>query len=295
MTIEIIEKYPLSIVPSISGIEVWEEKIYLIGDDSAYVYIMDANLQFLQTVQLFKSRRKPGEKIPKLLKADLEAMAVFQWHERPFLLMLGSGSLAVQRERGYLLNLHDHSQVLTVDLSKLYAMLQKEYGIEELNIEGLTATKSNLYMVQRGNLHGDNYLLKFDMEALICHLLGHEALPPKPISFPFDLGGYQQWLLGFTGLHTLNEQMLLATLTVEATDSTYLDGQVMGSFVGLIDLNSHPPVIEKQQLAFQGAHILEKAESLAVWQQKSDHEYILLLATDNDDQPSSIYKARLTV
>ncbi len=293
MQVEVLEKYAVPQVPSVSGMEIIDGQVWLMGDDTSYLYRLDGNYQVCETVSLYRDRRKPGEKTPKLLKADLEGMASFVWRGTPYIMVVGSGSLPVVRERGYLLTLNEERQHFRLDLAPLYSFLKEEYHIADLNIEGITTTEDHIFFVQRGNLAGDNYLFQFPIDELIPYVLGHHTNLPKATARLFDLGATGTVPRGFGGLQTLNNTQLLAVVAVENTKSTYLDGQTLGSYLAIIDLTLSTSTIEVVPLEMNGQALLEKAESLAILERVSDRELIVLIASDNDDLPSSLIKARV--
>src|SRR5688500_4208178 len=73
-----------------SGIEFFDDKVYLVGDDATNIIVKSKKWKMETKIHLFDS---PSERIPKLIKSDLEATTiVYAGKKNPKLLMLGSGS-----------------------------------------------------------------------------------------------------------------------------------------------------------------------------------------------------------
>src|SRR5690348_6371834 len=82
--------------PSGSGIECFGEKVYLVGDDAKDILIMDKRWKKLNSIPLFTSGENlsagQAGRIPKKIKADLEATAIIEVNSIPRMLVLASGS-----------------------------------------------------------------------------------------------------------------------------------------------------------------------------------------------------------
>ena len=100
MNIDIIEKIVIKNLPSASGIEVIDKIIYIIGDDSHYLYCLNFNFQITNKIELFKSDDLSIGRIPKKIKPDLECMTKFKLDGKQHLLICGSGSNN-KREKDY--------------------------------------------------------------------------------------------------------------------------------------------------------------------------------------------------
>src|ERR1044071_2325226 len=87
--------------PSGSGIECFGDKVYLVGDDAKDILIMDKRWKKLNSIPLFTSEEN---RIPKKIKADLEATAIIEVNSIPRMLVLASGSRD-NRNKAVLVNL----------------------------------------------------------------------------------------------------------------------------------------------------------------------------------------------
>ncbi len=77
--------------PSGSSLEYYHDRLYLGGDDATKLLILDTGYNRTDSIRLFKSELI---RIPKDVKADLEASAIITFNNQPNLLMIGSASLS---------------------------------------------------------------------------------------------------------------------------------------------------------------------------------------------------------
>ncbi|MGV3641937.1 MAG: DUF6929 family protein, partial [Adhaeribacter sp.] len=82
-------------IPSGSGLELAAGKLYLIGDDSPLLYVLDpASLRQTGCIRLFASKDFDSGRIPKMRKPDLECLTQLQINGVNSLVAFGSGSTA---------------------------------------------------------------------------------------------------------------------------------------------------------------------------------------------------------
>ena len=72
MKIEITNKISLDNLPSASGLEIINENLYIVGDDSPFLYLLDFNFKQIDRIQLFSTNDFSNGRMPKHLKPDLE-------------------------------------------------------------------------------------------------------------------------------------------------------------------------------------------------------------------------------
>lgn len=289
VTAEIIQKVSLPGIHSASGIEVLEESIFIAGDDSAWLYVLDSSWQPLRRISLFRSPVPAEDKIPKPLKPDLEAITSLPWQGETMLLLVGSGSQK-NRQDAFLVNPRT-DEVRRYSLAPLYDQLrtlQRVVGNRKLNLEGLAVSGEEIIFLQRGNVSGTNVLISYNLTHFTGWLEGGAL--PQPVISAFGLPSVEGYDAGFSGAATILSRpgLLLFTASVEATDDEILDGAMLGSFVGAIDLDSRElspanlaPVLENGQ-AYKG-----KVESIAVWEEKPDG-CTALAVTDSDGGESEL-------
>ena len=128
MKLKLQEFKELDDYPSGSGLEYFNEKLYIVGDDAKDILVLDNNWKKETSIPLFDSAEL---RIPKKIKADLEASTVIEINKIPRLLLLGSGS-TLNRNRAILVNLDDHLKE-EMDITDFYNQIKDD--LEHVNIE----------------------------------------------------------------------------------------------------------------------------------------------------------------
>jgi len=269
-----MEKFQLSLlfkiigIGSASGLVYLDDKLYIISDSSSYLYeyqIGDAQLSKIALVE------NPQENIPKKDKPDLEAIAL----KGKDLYLFGSGSTA---SRNRLFKYKPKSgKVIVKDITNIYSKIKKDYTIadDELNIEGVIIDGKSFYIFQRGNgtigKNGIIYATDSAETATLEYIM-------------FDLPKIKNVAATFTDAILVNETIYFLA-TAEDTTSTYLDGEVLGSIIGSIDLKTMK-LIDYVQISEE-----HKFEGLTLFKQTSN-EIEFLICEDNDTEKleSTIFK-----
>ena len=295
MRATILRQLDLPDLPSASGVEILRDTVFVIGDDSPYLYQFDvAALQPGQAITLFDTAHFSTGRIPKALKPDLECLTALTdaYTGETGLLACGSGATAA-RELGFWVPV-DHKQaaatVYPVALGPLYARLREllPTGIV-LNLEAAAATATELLLFQRtvGAAAG-NLLFRLPLAGFLGFL--HHRTPQLPAVQlqQFALPAIEGKPAGFSGAAVF-EGKLFVTASVEDTQDAVLDGAVLGSFMGVLDAS---------QLGAAGAAFVQlallggqpywgKVESVAVRRRLGAGRYELLLVTDDDQGGST--------
>lgn len=291
-------------IPSGSGLEFYNDVYYLMGDDSPYLYELDGNFKLVQQYALFDTAAFGSGRIPKSLKPDLECMARFTYGRDEYLLLLGSGASA-ERNRGFLVNLTDNMQVREVDLSRLYLFLKKVLKIEGeglLNVEGLAMDANYTYLMQRSFGARSNVLFRFETDDFIDYFFLDARLPVVAVYY-FNLPQLQYYHAGFSGAYALDGRLFF-TASVEATTNAIDDAQVLGSYIGMIDLGSlpyatdpvHPASVPIIKLSNpDGSAYLGKAESLVLGKVAGAGEYRVIVVSDDDAGHTELLELQLSV
>lgn len=292
MRATILQEIPLPNLPSASGIEIIGDVAYVIGDDSPFLYqLAAASLTAGPKLALFETAHFSTGRIPKEIKLDLECLTALTTPAGEVgLLVLGSGA-TVSREQGFWVPIPGTSaaaaSVYPLSLSTLYAALRSwlPAGIT-LNLEAAAATATELLLFQRtvGSSAG-NLVFRLPLAATLDYL--HHRIAQLPAI------QYQQYALptidgkpaGFSG-GTWFANHLFVTASVEDTQDAVLDGAVLGSFVGILDVANKsetplPLALARLQLP-NGQPYRGKVESVAVRRRIAEHQYELVLVTDDD-------------
>lgn len=269
-----MEKFQLSLlvkiigIGSASGLVYLDDTLYIISDSSSYLYeyhISDAKLNKIALVE------NPQENIAKKDKPDFEAIA----QKDKDLFLFGSGSTA---NRNRVFKYKSKSGKTSVkDISALYSRIKRQFNFsdDELNIEGVILNGETTFLFQRGNgLLGKN--------GIIC--ANDNAEDSRLAFIPFDLPKIKNVPATFTDAIVVDNTIYFLA-TAEDTASTYLDGEVLGSIIGSIDLKTMKLT---NSIQITDKH---KFEGLTLYQ-KTATQIEFLLCEDNDTEKleSDIYK-----
>ncbi len=266
-------------LPSASGVEIVDSTAYVIADDAPFLYQLNAEtLALTAQTQLFETDDFADGRLPKKLKPDLEALTACTWPERGSgLLLLGSGSKP-RRQVGYWLPLPAGAaiQAQPLDLQALYDQCRAVLPPDtKLNIEAAASSDNELLLLQRNVGAGaGGVLLRFGLAEALAHLAG-TAPAPAPVAQAYQLPEIDGCAAGFSGA-TVHAGRLWVTASVEITDDPVLDGELLGSFVGVLDLATAAAQFARLVWA-DGRPYRGKVEGLA-WQTGGE----LLLVTDDD-------------
>lgn len=283
MKIEIISHQELTGIPSASGMVKLGEEYFVTGDDSPYLFSLDKEMNLKAQYPIYSLKKLDGDKFIKAEKPDFEAMEMLNDSQ---ILVFGSGSKSPQRDVFLRITLNGKLKVEQFNISELYNNL-KEMDImdgAELNIEALAFNEGNLYLFNRGR----NIIFTFDYTQLMSFLeKDTDFFEPKAKLYELpEINGIQS---GFSGATIFNEKLIF-TSSVEDTDNAYDDGEILGSFIGLID------IFEEKELQYvlipNKVHPL-KVETVTIDKVVSDKELIVMLATDSDGGVSELLKARI--
>ena len=254
-------------IGSASGLIYYNDVLFIISDNSTflYQYIIDKDL-----VLKFPLVENPQENIPKKDKLDLEAITSYGNQ----IFIFGSGSTP-QRNSMFSLNL-ENDVLRKNDLSQLYQFLRELASINEdqLNIEGAICVNKTMLLFQRGNgVNGKN---------------GIFIVPDNPAQTKHFADIKLQKISNVETTFTdaiLVDNFIYFLAVAEDTVSTYEDGEVLGSIIGKMNVETFE-IIETQIIS-----ITQKFEGITLYQ-NDENEIKFLLCEDNDteDLESKIYK-----
>lgn len=260
-------------IGSASGLIYKDNSLFVISDNSSYLYEYHIQEKELSRIHLFKNNQ---ENIPKKDKYDFESIVLKdnQLH------LLGSGS-TFKREKGITYNL-ETKETAENDLSKLYQNLKHIASIsdEELNIEGALFCNGKWHLFQRGNgANSRNGIFK--TKSLQTEF--------QTEFFAIQLQKNQQIETSFTDA-ILVEDKIYFLATAENTISTYDDGEIFGSIIGR--MNSTTFEIEFTQKIsdtqkFEGLTLYKKTET--------EIQFLLCEDTDSDILETNIYKVMIPI
>lgn len=279
----IMQKFQLELlfqiigIGSASGLIFKTDSLFIISDNSRLLYEYNTNSKKLENHDLLESTEIPTENIPKKLKPDFEAIASFE----DDLYVFGSGSTE-KRNQMVQISASTKQVIKTTDLTDLYLSMQYFANIkpEDFNIEGAIFTGEDWYFFQRGNgENGQN---------------GVFTVSGKNLANEFSILYNSYKLPKINGIQTTFTDAILADETIyflataENSNSTYNDGEVLGSIIGSIDPNSMKLKL-KQTITNE-----HKFEGLALFKNNKENiEFLLCEDKDSDILQSNIYKLTL--
>ncbi|WP_269227432.1 DUF6929 family protein [Flavobacterium eburneipallidum] len=260
-------------IGSASGLVYKNDSLFIISDNSSFLYEYQITEKQLSKINLVEN---PQENIPKKDKYDFESIAL-KGNE---LHLLGSGSTS-KREKRMIYNL-DSKKTEQKDLSKLYQNLKQTASItnDELNIEGAVFDNEKWLLFQRGNgANSKNGIVKIN-----DNLNKNSTIEFIPIQLP----KIKQLETSFTDAILVDDKIYFLA-TAENTNSTYHDGEILGSIIGR--MNSQTFEIEFTQQISE----TQKFEGLTFYK-KTETEIEFLICEDNDSDvlEATIYKLSLS-
>jgi hypothetical protein len=271
-----MEKFTLEIlfhiigIGSASGLIYKDNNLFIIGDNSGFLYEYNTATQNLQKHQILENAT---ENIAKSEKPDFEAIT----HFGDNLYVFGSGSTEKRNKMVQINTLE--KEISTNDLTDLYGVMQSfgEIKPEDFNIEGAIYTGEEWYLFNRGNgKSAKNVLFTIQGKNLIneFNILSNNYKLPK-------IKGVRS---SFTDAVALDDKIYFLS-TAEDTDSTYNDGEILGSFIGCIDTKTMKIDFTKK---ISDTH---KFEGLTVYKNSSDTiEFLLCEDNDTEVLEANIYK-----
>lgn len=272
-----MEKFQLTLflkiagIGSASGLIYQEDKLYIISDNSNYLYEYKIKEEKLNKIALTDN---PQENIPKKEKTDFEAIT----QKGTSVAILGSGST---ENRNKMIQFKPSlKKTKTKDITELYKQIKSQLSIsdDELNIEGLITTDKTVYFFQRGNGKTGKNGIIFSED---------KTENPKFKFIPFDLPTIKNVAPTFTDAVLVDDKIYFLAAAEDA-NSTYLDGEVLGSILGQIDFKT----LKLEKTIQISTH--QKFEGLTLYK-KTQNKIEFLLCEDNDTKQleSSIYLVSL--
>lgn len=254
-----------------SGLLLQGDNLYIVSDNSNYLYEYSLGDQQLQKILLIDSS-EPNEHVQKKHKLDLESIT----QENDTLYLFGSGSKA---NRNHLFKVSLDSQRTTLHTKQEFHLkkLQNDLLIAaaDFNIEGSIIHNGYYYLFNRGNgPNQTNGIIKVDT-----------SFKQPAEFFPFDLPKTESGRPGFTDAILVNGVIYFLAAIEHSAGSTYEDGQIGGSFWGSIDFDKMKMqnIIKiSDQNKFEGITYLKEDNNFL--------SFLLCEDPDDDSNESLIYK-----
>jgi hypothetical protein len=302
--INIIKHALLENIPSGSGIELINGIIYIIGDDSEYLYGLNQELKVIHQVALFPCTEKKDGRIPKPVKPDFENMVSFDINGYPHLFVAGSGSRLPQRGIGYLIKLptsyNKKHLVWQKDLNALYHLITSHPDFSEnmeLNIESCFIAEEYFYFINRSGQE----LIRYPLAEMVEYLQNHSEATPFPEILLLEIAPIDGNAYTCSGACYFKGTIYVSA-SCEATDNAYDDGDIIGSAVGYIALSDIPtrgrdktpqqkiPVRDLTTIKDKNGTLLKtKWESICLYEHDQDGTVAALAISDLDNGTSELF------
>ena len=275
-----MEKFTLDLlfqiigIGSASGLIYKDNSLLIIGDNSGFLYEYQMDSKNLKRHPLLEN---PTENTLKKDKADFEAIT----HFGDSLYVFGSGSTE-KRNKMIQVNSTDKKIITTNDLTDLYAVMQNFGAIkpEDFNLEGAIYNGESWFLLNRGNGSSNKNVL-FTIEGK--NLTNDFAILSNDYKLP-KIKGVRS---SFTDAILVGDSIYFLA-TAEDTESTYDDGEVLGSLIGSINLQT-------MKIDFtQKISSTHKFEGLTLYaNSKEKMEFLLCEDKDTEVLETDIYKLTL--
>lgn len=279
------KSFSTSKIPSGSGIIKSNDKYYVIGDDSPYLFILDKNLNTIDQKELIDLKDLNGTRVKKSKKPDFEAFEKINDQE---FVIFGSGSKLP--ERGIFIRILLENDIIQnikkYDITTFYQELKKHPNFKdsELNIEAAAYQKGILYLFNRIK----NIVISINYQDLLAYFEKQKPFP-EMVMTPFSLPKFNNIEGGFSGAICFEkENKILFTASYENTNNAYDDGEILGSILGIIVINDGKLNPKITTCTIPNLETNLKVESITIEEEISIQESKLVLITD-DDLGNSIF------
>jgi hypothetical protein len=277
-----MEKFHLSLlykiigIGSASGLFYHDNSLFIISDNSTFLYYYQIESNTLTKIPLIEDGQ---ENIIKKQKPDFESITYY----KNSLYLFGSGSTE-NRNKMIEVATTTKQVVASNDLTNLYLSMQSfgEIKPEDFNLEGAICNGESWYLFNRGNGISNKNVV-FTVKGK--NLANEFSLVVNTIKLPKIKGIHAS----FTDAIMVEDKIYFLA-TAEDTESTYDDGEVLGSIIGRIDIKTMKIDFTKKitnKMKFEGLTLFYK----------NDKQIAFLLCEDNDTDllESGIYKLSLDI
>ena len=288
MKLELLQSKIFDNIPSGSGIEKWQDKIYIIGDDSNFLYELNNNWDIINAIRLFDRPTDNNQRIIKQIKPDLDAVTLVP---PSHLLAFGSGSLPEVRDVGILLNLASQDELEYLNFYDMYEMLRSITS--QVNIEGACNVDDKVILLNRGDNNHSNQLI-------ITNWNRKQLNIEKQLDIHFlDLPQIENINTGFTGcVHLPETDVMIFCASAEDTSNGYDDGKIKGSLLGV--MQNFTTQIARSDIKITEIIVPEffkgkKIESVCIDEFIATNEFTVLVCADNDDGKTELMRLHIAL
>ncbi|KAA9331745.1 DUF6929 family protein [Adhaeribacter soli] len=286
----------LDSIPSGSGLVFYGEHAFIITDDSPYFFRLSRRFDQGQKFPISNTTGFTDFRIPKALKPDYESALIGEIAGKKCLVAFGSGSKSPERDSLLVVALDNLQNPKTYSLKPLYELIKTTAKLTnaDMNVEASALAGEYLYLFNRGH----NVLVQLNWRETIAFITEKPTgQNPQMKTYRLQLPNIQGVVPGLSGACQLgNENKLLFTASVENTQNWIADGEILGSFIGILNLDkleTEPVQAVALLTDSKGKAVIEKVESIEYAGTETDGTIRAFALTDDDKGGSKILEIRL--
>lgn len=288
MHFKIVQQEKLEEISGASGLVKFNNHYYVVGDDSPYLFKLNTDFKIISHYLLSDIPvDKNTGRIPKKDKHDFETLEMVSENE---MISFGSGSKSPERDEFIKIMFDGEITVKKYKLTAFYNALKnlKILKNSELNIEAVAHLNGTLYIFNRRK----NIIFSVGYKDFMSFIKDNSIVPEikcQEFKLP-DINGIEA---GFSGATAFGDSKILVTSSVENIDNAYDDGEILGSYIGIIELDDSKIYDSINWVKINNESQPLKIESIAIDKEISERELNVVLVTDSDGGKSSILKGKL--
>ena len=293
------KQIPLS---SGSGITGFNNGFLVVGDDTPWMYYMDSSGVIVDSLRLsYQEGYYPGVRMDGMIKPDFESITRLN---KNIVLVMSSGSSNSARDTSYLVNAEDKIILTKMSMGELFEAMADSAGFNDrhlLNIEGSNVAKGELYLFNRGDFSGKNFVFKMDVTDYISWISGYTDTIPEFKTHRVELPVFKNSEMTFSSAYYAKKFKIFAfTATSEiggflGLEGIVTDGEAAGTSFGFISPEniSSPGEIPVRPIIRDGKVLPIKIEGF--WPLKVVDERTVLFygVSDPDDGTTVLYSLRI--
>jgi len=293
------KQIPLS---SGSGITGFNHGFLIVGDDTPWMYYMDSTGVITDSLRLsYQEGYYPGVRMDGMIKPDFESITRLN---KDIVLVMSSGSSNPARDTSYLVNAENKTVLIKQSMGDLFQAMADSAGLDDrhhLNIEGSNVAQSNLYLFNRGDFSGKNFVFKMDVTDFIAYISGHTDTLPQFETNRIKLPVFKDSEMTFSSAFYAKKFKIFAfTATSEiggflGLDGAVTDGVAAGTSFGFISLDgiSSPGKIPVRPILRDGKVLPIKIEGFWPLKQVDKRTVLFYGVSDPDDGTTVLYSLQI--
>lgn len=234
-----MKEFQVNKLSSLSGLAEYNNLLFTVSDEFYSVTVTDLQQQYQYDFNEEQNRQLIAMDFQerKKWKPDFESLSVVTANGKTYLHLMPSFSKP-QRAVGFLLELDGQNRGCQ---KSFFASAQAidykcllDAGLKfnlDMNIEGHVFRDTQLWLFNRGNLTSPSQLIE-------CVYDWKNFKPKINRIFDVDLGEFDGLKLQWTDALLKSSEEIIFSATVEKSENSYDDGEVLASFVGEFNLST---------------------------------------------------------